>query len=82
MTIYDRIRDEKLQCDLTKKLQKCQHYHQVKLINTNILQVKKHYLMLKNKKKNKVNLFMYQLKWLLRNKQKLLKIKEINKLML
>ena len=29
---------------LTEKLQKYQHYYQVKLINMNILQVKKYYL--------------------------------------
>ena len=36
MTVVDRIRDEKLQMILTEKEQKCQHYHQVKLINMNI----------------------------------------------
>ena len=32
---------------LTEKQQKHQHYHQVKLININILQVKEYYLLIK-----------------------------------
>ena len=32
---------------LTEKQQKYQHYHQVKLINMNILQVKNYYLLIK-----------------------------------
>ena len=32
---------------LTKKQQKHQHYHKVKLINMNILQVKKYYHLIK-----------------------------------
>ena len=41
------IRFEMKNCNavLTEKQQKHQHYHQVKLINTNILQMKKHYLL-------------------------------------
>ena len=31
----------------TEKLQKYQHYHKVKLINMNILQVKKYYLLIR-----------------------------------
>ena len=41
MTIVNKIRDEKSNTTLIEKLQKCQQYHQVKLINMNILQVKK-----------------------------------------
>ena len=43
------IRLEMKNCDmiLTKKLKKYQHYHQVKLINMNILQVKKYYFLIK-----------------------------------
>ena len=39
-------------CDiiLTEKLLKYQHYHQAKLINISILQVKKYYLPIKNKR--------------------------------
>ena len=41
MTIDDKIRHEKLQCDINRQAAKNQHYHQVNLINMNILQVKK-----------------------------------------
>ena len=43
------IRLEVKNCNmiLTKKLQKHQHYHQVKLINMNFLQAKKHYYLIK-----------------------------------
>ena len=50
MTIDDKIRDEKLQYDTNREaadISKHQHYHQVKLINMNILQVKKYYLLIK-----------------------------------
>ena len=50
MTIDDKIRDEKLQYDTNREaadISKHQHYHQVKLINMNILQVKKYYLHIK-----------------------------------
>ena len=40
MTIDDQIKD---------KMQKYQPYYQAKLINTNILQVKKYYLLIKSK---------------------------------
>ena len=46
MTIDDKIRDEKYNMILTVKQQKYQHYHQIKLINMNICQVKKHYLLI------------------------------------
>ena len=45
MTIDEEIRDEKLQYDIKEKQQKYQLYHQVKLMNVNILQVKKYYLL-------------------------------------
>ena len=43
---------------LTKKQQKHQQYHKVKLINMNILQVKKYYLMIKTELKNKLSLLI------------------------
>ena len=61
MTIDDQIKDEKLQYDINRlkmknfnmilieKLQKYQPYHQAKLISMNISQVKKYYLLIKNK---------------------------------
>ena len=56
MTKEDEISDEKLQYDLTKKQQKSPHYHQVKLRNINILQVKKYYLLMKEKRQNMLSL--------------------------
>ena len=47
MTIDDKIRDEKLQYDITEEQQKIQHYLQVKLINMHILRVKKYYHLIK-----------------------------------
>ena len=52
MAIDDKIRDEKLQYDinkLTKKQQKYQLDHLGKLINMNMLQVKKYCLLIKGK---------------------------------
>ena len=37
----DKIRDEKLQCNINREKEKYQHYHPEKLINMNILPVKK-----------------------------------------
>ena len=37
-------------------LQICQRYHQAKLINTNILRVKKYYLLIQGKQYKKLNL--------------------------
>ena len=42
MTFDDKIRDENYKMVLTEKQQKYWHCHQVKLINANILQVKKY----------------------------------------
>ena len=42
-----RLEMENCNTKLTEKLQKYQHYHQVELININILQVKKYYLPIK-----------------------------------
>ena len=47
MTIDDKIRDEKLQYNINRKATKMSHYHQVKLVKINILQVKKYYLLIK-----------------------------------
>ena len=49
MTTDDKIRDEKLEYGMTEKQQNYQHYHLEKLINTNILQVKKYYFLIENK---------------------------------
>ena len=47
MTIDDKIRDEKLQFDITRKAEKISALSSEKLINMNILQVKKYYLLIK-----------------------------------
>ena len=47
MAIDDKIRDEKCNTILTEKQQKHQYYRLEKLINMNILQVKKYYLLIK-----------------------------------
>ena len=41
MTIDDQIRDEKLQHNINREAPEYQPYHQAKLINMNILQVRK-----------------------------------------
>ena len=51
MTIDDKIRDEKIQYNINNKAKKkYQHYHQVKLISMNILQVNKNYLLIKDER--------------------------------
>ena len=47
MKIDEKFRDQKLQYD--RKQQKYQHYRLEKLINMNILQVKKYCLLIKDK---------------------------------
>ena len=42
MRIDDKIKDEKLQYDINRETAKYQRYHLEKLINMNILQVKKY----------------------------------------
>ena len=43
MTIEDQIKDEKLQYDINREAAKYLLYHQVNLINMNILLVQKYY---------------------------------------
>ena len=45
MTTNDQIMDEKLQYNINREVAKYQLYHQVKLVNTKILGVKKYYLL-------------------------------------
>ena len=49
MITDDMIRDEKLQYDIIREAAKYQHYYLEKLINMNILQVKKPYRLIKCK---------------------------------
>ena len=74
------IRLEMKNCNmiLTEKQQKYQHHHLQKLINMNILHVKKYYLLIREQSK----VVYSPLGKLLRNKQKQLKNKEENKLKL
>ena len=47
MAIYDKAGDKKLQYDIDREAAKLSSSHQEKLINMNILQVKKYYLLIK-----------------------------------
>ena len=49
MAIDDKIRMKNYNMILIEKQQKYQHYHLEDLINMNILQVKKYYLLIKGK---------------------------------
>ena len=49
MTIHDKIKDEQYTMILIKTLQNYQPYHQAKLINMNILQMKNYCLLIKKK---------------------------------
>ena len=49
MAIDDWIRDKKKQYDIHREAANNQHYHQVKLINRNILQLKKYYFQVRIK---------------------------------
>ena len=56
MTINDKVKDEKLQYYIDREAAKYQHYHLEKLINMNILQVKKYYHLIKVEQYNKQSL--------------------------
>ena len=49
MTIEDQIKNEKLQYDINREAAKKKLYHQVNLINMNILLVKRYYHLINNK---------------------------------
>ena len=49
MAIDDKIKDEKLHYDINREAARISLYHQVKLENMNISQVKKYYLLVKKK---------------------------------
>ena len=49
MAIDDKIRDEKLQYDINREVAKISALSSGKLINVNILQVQKSYLLVKEK---------------------------------
>ena len=47
MTIDDKVKDEIMQYDMKREVEKYQLYRQVKLINMSIVQVKKYYHLIK-----------------------------------
>ena len=49
MILLHQIVIEKLQYIINREAAKCQHYHQANVINMNILQLKKYYLLIKVK---------------------------------
>ena len=61
---------------LTEKQQKQRDYNPEKLINMNVLQVNKYYLMIKEKLQNKLSLLILPQEKLWGNKQERLKTKE------
>ena len=60
MKINGKIRDKKQQYDTDKSLQKFQHFHQEKLRNMNISQLKKHYLLIEAKLIEQVYIFSFK----------------------
>ena len=60
MKINDKIRDKKQQYDIDKNLQKFQHFHREKLRNMNMLQLKKHYLLIEAKLIEQVYIFSFK----------------------
>ena len=47
MSIDDDIKYERLQYNINREAAKYQHYHLQKLVNMNMLQAKKYYLLIK-----------------------------------
>ena len=47
MTIHEKVRDEALKYDIYRVAAKYERYYQAKLINMNILQMKKYYLLVR-----------------------------------
>ena len=65
-----RLEMENYNMVLTKKQQKYQHFHQVKLINRKIFQVKKYYLLIKIEQQKKLSVLILLYKILLKYKTK------------
>ena len=70
MRIDDKIKDEKLQYDINRETAKYQRYHLEKLINMNILQVKKYCHLIKTEQQNKLSLNILLQEMFLKNKKK------------
>ena len=67
MVIDDQIKDKKLQYDINREAAKILTSLSGKLINMNIFQVKKYYLIIKNKQQNRLNLLILHWEKLLKN---------------
>ena len=79
MATDDKTRDEKLQYDINREAAKISIFHLKKLINMNILLIKKYYHLIKKERQNKlIELTPLQEKRL-KNKQKRLKSKAKSK---
>ena len=76
MQLMTRLEMKHCKMILTEKQQKYQHYHPEKLINMNILQVKKYYLLIKEEQQNKLSLYIRFWEKLMKIKQKRLKSKK------
>ena len=70
MRIDDKIKDEKLQYDINRETAKYQRYHLEKLINMNILKVKKYCHLIKTEQQNKLSLNILLQEIFLKNKKK------------
>ena len=70
MSTDDKIKDEKLKYDTNREAAKISALSLKKLINMNILRVKKYYLLIEFKKYNKLSLYilLYEEYW--KNKQR------------
>ena len=82
MANVGRIRDEKLQYKINREAAKISALSSGKIDKYEYLTGKKYCLLINSKQLNKLNLFILLWEKLLKNKQKQLKIKEKNKLML
>ena len=72
----DQIGDEKLKYDNNREAAKISALSSTKFVSMNILQEKKYYHLIKNKKQNKLSLLILLQEKLLKNKQKQLKTRK------
>ena len=80
MTIDDQIKGEKLQCDINRETAKISELSSGKINKSEYLTGEE--ISPSNQKYNKLSLLILLLEMFLKNKQKQLKIREKNKLML
>ena len=82
MTFDDQIGDENLQYDIHREAAKISALSSDKSIRMSVLLVKKYYHLIKDKSQSKLNLLILLWEGLLKKKQKQLKIKGKNKLII